>query len=697
MPKKGHSDLSVLEAVHNLSHMAELDLNSSHTLPEEDPGERLHAMSWRDPQYDAFNRERVKETFTAILKYLQELAQKESSHLREDLIQRGIQALILLATEAAQKVDQCTEMFKKEHECATELKEYKELQHFYLTKFAQRFSTMRQQPEELWQNAWGKGEISKEGFLTDLDTLYRDREYELFYLHKEDKTPFFHRKLLRHMQWMGQFDVFLADASMDDPFLRVQLILDKNAHLAAKEILESTSSFIDAFYKEALKFKNVSFVADVHKALMALMLAANNRNLMQTAIGKFALNYYQDFHYYLREALHSIPSDTSHAFLHTTVRLIHILCSAFFLNIPSKIETLALIHTLLEKAEVGQKQTSSPLAVWNNLRTQDASMRQLLKRYPNGPLINTLKLLKEGEEMRGFDPIMQCSNLGQLYTLSTKNVHITCLSLASPTIQQSLKKAEIVDEFLGFLESSKERHLFINFQDRTSLLEHARSHALEALANKKKYAKNLFLATFPKNTDFYWQTADYANQDDAKHFKKAIYQQIQDAEECGFYFPAEIPKKLLLTFTTSATDTIHTLFFASKERLERKNRLDFIEIFYVLLTLKLMEESKPDTMSFTSKDAMDVSASASCELFAFLRMMNNSSSWTKQEIDMLLWLFYAPALCQRQRLIDASYFNRAISALSIVQAEAEAHFSKLKNTLSKLYKLAFFTQLKMQF
>ena len=70
---------------------------------------------------------------------------------------------------------------------------------------------------------------------------------------------------------------------------------------------------------------------------------------------------------------------------------------------------------------------------------------------------------------------------------------------------------------------------------------------------------------------------------------------------------------------------IHTLFFGGKKMLTHRNRLDFIEIFYILLTLKLIEESSPDSMSFTCKDALDTGIVHSAELFAFLRLLNDPS------------------------------------------------------------------------
>ncbi|MBS0604347.1 MAG: hypothetical protein JSS60_04825 [Verrucomicrobia bacterium] len=719
--RKGHPELSVLEAVDNLSHMAELDLTVPEEkikpaeLTEEQISERMHALSWHDPEYYAFNRERVKETFTTLLKYMKDLYEKDKGHLREDLTQRGIQAIMLLATEAAQKIDNFTDIFKgeKEAESVTELKEFKELQHFYLTKVVQRFQTIMES-EEPWQEEWGTGEIpdTATAALRDLETVRRDKEYELFQNRKEDGTPYFNRNLLRHMQLMGQFDVLLADPTMEDPFMRIQMILDRDAHLASKEILHLAAPYIDEFYKEALKFKNIPFVASINKGLMALMLAGNNRNLMQNAVGKYALNYYTDFHYYLRQALASLeyrkfianPPDLSEGFLHSVMNLSHVLCTSFFLKVGSRKDMVAFIHMLIEKGGRGsatQSQTASPLSLWNNLRDQDDSIRYLLKQYPNGPLMKTLKLFREDFQMKGFDPIAQLNQPSQLFTVASNEMHISCIRIPSPTSQLNTAKAEIVDEFCGFIRSlasvkRNQRHLLINLQDRTSWLDHARCTAIEEIQKNKEFKGTLMVVTLPKNTDFYMQSGAYIEWDDAQEFMKLVKEQVESGELCGFYFPPEIDQKELIKFTGEAIKTVHAVFFAGKDRLVHKNRLDFIEIFYQLLTLKVIQDFKPDTLSFTCKDAVDTGAAASAEMFAFLRMMNDPSHFTKEEKDFLLWMIYAPALAVRERAIDIHRMNRMLSALSIVNAELEAHFAETVAACGKLYTIPFFEGVKVK-
>lgn len=719
---KGKAEISVVEAVDNLSHMAEIDLSVPEgpekplELTEEQNRDRINTISWHAPEYFSYNRERVKDTFGAITKYLKDLFEKDKAQLKDEEVQRGVQAIMLLAAEAAQKVDNYTEIFKEGGESVVELGEYKELQHFYLTKIVPNIPKVVE-AEGKWHEEWGAGvEEDKigvhKGGLKDLESIRADKEYELFLIRREDGHPFFNRSLLHHLQLIGQFDFMFRDPTRENPLSRVPMIQDRDAHHASREILHLASAHINEFYKEALKFKQMGFVSEINKALMALMLSANTRNLMQTAIGKSSLSYYSDFRFYLRRGLQtkeyqrfiSHPPDQSERFLNALINLSHVLCTSFFLRTINKKEMTAFIRMLIErgaKDRITQSQTSSPLSMWNALLDQDDNIRHLLKQHPNGPLLMALRLFTKENQLRGFDPIAQQNYTGLIYTMSGEGIYSSCIRLPSPTLQQFLNKADIIEEFCGFLRDigspkKSQKHLLINFQDRTSWLEHARCAALEGLPKDSEFSKVLISITLPKNTDFYMQTGNYFDQNGAKEFKKEFKEQIASAEQCGFYFPQEVDQKALLKFTDDALNAIHSVFFADKETLVHKNRLDFIEIFYLILTLKLMEIFKPDTFSFTSKDAIDVGATESAAVFAFLRMMNDSSPWSKAEKDLLLWMLYAPALAVRERVIDVQQMNRMTSALCAVNAELEAHSRQVIDACSKLYQIPFFKGLKFQ-
>ena len=78
-----------------------------------------------------------------------------------------------------------------------------------------------------------------------------------------------------------------------------------------------------------MRYKEISYVAAINKAVMALMLSANTRNLMQNTMGKSSVSYFADFHRYLRDGLSSQeyrkflsqPLDNKEKFFHTLLNL----------------------------------------------------------------------------------------------------------------------------------------------------------------------------------------------------------------------------------------------------------------------------------------------------------------------------------------------------------------------------------------
>ena len=103
------------------------------------------------------------------------------------------------------------------------------------------------------------------------------------------------------------------------------------------------------------------------------------------------------------------------------------------------------------------------------------------------------------------------------------------------------------------------------------------------------------------------------------------------------------------------------------------------------------EEFSPSSISFTSKDSLDTGAAMQMGLFAFLSKFHSNED--KEALRMLL---YAPALIVRNRAVDVGCAKRAISALSLIWAELEAHYKDVVNASRKLFKVPFFTDFNLK-
>lgn len=684
---KSRGELTVMEAVDHLTKMSELDL--SIPVEEKEVADILHIsgdIDWANPKEVLAYEPLIKEIFRVLHHYLQELFDKERERLKDPDTQRGIQALMLLASEAAQKMDKFSSLTGSE-KMISKLKEYKELQKFYLNTIV-RHLELHLPPEEEWEKNLGEGapehlEAQKRG-IKDLESVRQDGEYELFFIKKENGKPYFNRDLLRHLKLVGNFDQLVESTESEDPLLWMKVLQDKEVHLGAIEILRLSRPYIDAFYRERISFKENAFVGAISKALMALMMAAHSDNLLESGSAKGCVSYYSDFHRYLRLALSSseyraiiaTAPESQEPFDHILLNLSHALCCFFFTRLSSREEAIDLIKKLTQRGESLQKEgpeeNEAESAFWKSFLDSDSAIRYLLKHYPSGPLLKTLDALRGEEVQEGFDPLIQQNFPGQLYSFNLNDADVSVIRLPSPTHQIQIQECQVAEEFLGMLRYFKEsqpahRFLLVNLQDRTSWEDFARADALETLSKKAEFSSVFTVVSLPKQTDFYSQANEYEALNGAPLFIEQFLKQIDSGKECGYFFPDSIKPSELSAFCKETIHLIHHYLFGEQHTLTRRERMHFIELFYHFLALKLAELTECDILSFTCKDALDTGAAASAGFYAFLRLLTKGNKWSQAECDLLLWLFYCPALIVRERAIDPTRLKRAVLALEVFE------------------------------
>ncbi len=696
MKKGSIEDPTILEAVDNLSSMAELNIEELKVeRSEEGGGARI--SRWLDLKDEAKTVESVKNTFKVVHKYLQHIYSTENQQLKDLQIQKGVKSIIALAEEAAHKIEASGVYFQGK-ELVTQSKEYLELMDFYQKKILKKFEDVIKLEEE-WQQELGKVEdvadIERRG-LKDLESVTRDRDYELFFITKEDGSKFYNRNLLRHVRLVTNFDHLIGNVAGDDPLLKIKMVQDKEALETARSFKEKLGKDLDGWFKEAGKFRDEEFVRLFYRAVMALLLASNPRNLLSRTTGKSSLIYFADFQYYLRATLSHMDYQSFvegggkelDPFYNSMLSLMHKLTFLFFVNPLDQSDALACFTRIIqEKENPKNKSTTSSLFLWNRILDEHEELHRELMKFPSGPLFKVIDILHDKEDV-AFDPFIQYDRPQALFQLSMNGKRVTVTRMASPTRQKQIQEAKIIPEFTSALRHAvdhKEKILLVNYQDRTSWKEYARTKELETLQNNAEVERALDVVTLPKNTEFYLQSEEYLKDTNAGGFKKVFFEQITSEENCGFSFPSYISHKDLYSFIKQAIEMTHSLFFGDKEELSRKNRLDFIEIVYQWILIKLLIETKASILTFSAKDGVDLPSAASFGFFAFLKLVGNDPLWKEEEKDFLNALVFVPALLIRERVIDRHPLSRMISMLSVLSAELELNRKKVSKTIAKLY------------
>lgn len=718
MIQKLKDTIDIKDAMDNLAAIASIDLQNppplgivkKHrivTTEEEFAHDTVQWLSGEgfEPIYDILDM-----TYRAIHQHLMKLYENPEMNWSNEKSRKGIAAMMDLVGESCGKIEAflALRMGKAVPEHIANREEFKSLQKFYANQFVKKFAS-GVEGDEAWKEEWSENEeaplldVSKTG-LQDFETVRADREYELFYIRNEDGKPYFNMELLRNIKLSCDFDVDL-ESFEEDPLLKTRAMQDRDLHASASQILGECHPAITDFYKVARKLEENELAQSIGMALIALFLAGNPRYLLQNTMGKSCLQYFEDFHRFLRRAMRTseyqkliaYPPDQSDKNSHLLLYLVHSLCRSLFDRVGGvRLETIGLIHRTMRKGEEikqkGKEHLVKGETIWNQFQLEDEKYRTLLSQFPNGPLFKILDLIREEQEEDAiipFDPLGQENLPSRLFQIERKGRKIDVLRIPSPTRQALINKVEIADEFRGFLRSLSQdnpvrKHLIINLQDRTSWREYTRSRALEKLQLNAEFSHQLHVLTLPKDTDFYYQSNEYLNLNKTEDFLKAFHEQLAAPEECGYFFPPQLKATELARFVDMVLPAIHQHFFHGKNTLSRRNREDFIEIFYQFLTLKCIDMLEPNSISFTCKDAIDTGAAQQGTFYGFIRLLTSDFA-KKEEQDFLRWLFYTPALFIRERAIDAERFNRSLSALERIDGEMKDHQKEIAKVFGEFY------------
>ncbi len=725
MATRTHPNLSLVEAVETLSSIADLEFDREigiaqrHELVLGNEKVTYKTIHWLHQEDASMTVSLVRETFRVILHYLKHFYKQEYGAVTDQKTAEEIKSIMVLVNEAAKKLDKYIHLFNQT-QSVTDFREYKLLQEFYRGKIARKIEEgvmnkwiaslalnhkEHQEPAKVALKAKSTQEeaiLDTKHVFVDFETVKKDTEYELFFIRKEDGSRFFSPRLLRNIKLVCDFGNYFGERKEQDPLEGIKQWHDRVLHTCAREILKALGSRLGQFFHELRKIKDQELVEKLNKGVLALMLSSHAQNLMRYQPAKCCAEYFEDFLEFLRAAVNTSiyqrwithPPKEGNQLAYAMIDFVNTLCRALYANLRGLEDMTAVIQGLIQQAESGGAQSAEEMQkIGERLAKNYADMANLMKHHPNGPLFKVIEIL-ENNTFHAFDPLMQHNIPNQLFDLYTQDKRYAFLRLAAPVYQEFINRASVTEEFMAFLRANSQgaiprKHLLINLQDRTSWREHARCAVLEELPQQAGLEQALSVVTLAANTDFYHQLNPYHQVNHAETFMAQFKEMLLD-DHTGYYFPKSIKRNELTQFIDEAFAVIHRDFFSSKNVLQRENRLDFIELFYLFLQLKLIEWIQPDSISLSCKDAIDIGESYNVELFAFLKLINNQE-WSEQEWQHLNFMLYAPSLLIRERVMLPERFNRMLSALKTTERArdevgADKFAKKIQEDFSKLFK-----------
>lgn len=707
MAVRSHSsNLSIIEAVETLSSIADLDfdrdigITQKHEMVLDNETVAYKTIHWLQQEDANATVNLVRETFRVILHYLRQFYKKEYGYVSDPKTIEGIKTIMVLVGEAAKKLDKYTSIFQQTHQSVMDFKEYKQLQDFYFSKIARKIDEgmlgkwilglsigksihKRKAKDQTKNEKLDSYTDSKQiqHVFVDLETVKKDTEYELFFIRKEDGTRFFNPRLLRNIQLVCDFGNYFGQHKGTDPLENLPQWQDRVLHICARNILKVLGPRVEHFYHDTRKVREHELVSCLNKAILALMLSSHSQNLLRHKPIKSCGEYFEDFQVFLREALKTrvyqkwtvYPPSEANSLAFDLLDLTHTICRALYTNLVGLEELFPAIQSLLKEASLlnsnanSQQKEGQPQSISRQLSRDYAAMNKLMKRHANGPLLKVLNIL-ENQSFHVYDPILQHNIPSQLFDMYLDDKRISHIRCASPICQEFIQKSCINEEFKGFIFDyaiQVKKHLLFSLEDRTSWRGHARCNSIEELQHRAEFKEALCVVTLAIDTEFFHQLAPYHHVNHASAFIDQFKEHLK-GEASGFYFPSSLNREELFTFIDKALPIVHHLFFSDKNVLLREHRLDFIQIVYLLLQLKILDIVKPDSFSLTCKDGIDIGDSYSAGLFALLKWMN-PQGMTEGDLQYLQFILYAPSLLIRERVPLPERFNRLVSALRTIE------------------------------
>lgn len=685
--ENAESNVGIIEAIETLTSIADLEVEGSVAVAESHEFELQNipviykTVHWLHRKNAEKVMGVVRETFRTILQYLRYFYRSEYGKLVKHESVEGIKTIMVLVGEAAKKVDKYTRVFIGANVGSVkESREFRDLWGFYERKIApigmqeSLSKWIREIPKTLIEQVDTPKEHKSEHLFIDLDTVKKDSEYELFFIRKENGSRFFNPKLLRNIKLVCNFEEHFAEGVKVESLKELQTFKDLLARQIARNIVHQNWPLLDAFVKASRRLNNEELVSYTYKSVVALMLAAHQEsstNNLAKSSSAYLTDFQHFFHYLLGtqdfQRVITYPPKNEQAIQHKIIQLVQAIACQLFSGFHLTPETSTIINELVVKGKQEQVQDIPDTTLSNKMALDYDALLRALQNFSHVPLLYVIEALQDFE-INGYDPLELQNMPTLLLDLFEKGHKMAVLRIPSPTNQEFIHKAQVAEEFKSFLrsyETSKGLLLF-NLQDRTSIREHARCSALEELQKKDEFAKSFACVSMTKDSDFYHQTGSYQELNHADAFIQQLLEHIE-SENSGYFYPQRIKNVLFDGFANRLVHAIHSVFFGNKNVLTRQNRVDFIELLYVFMQLKIIEIVQPDNISFSCKDAIDIGMPATAELFLLLKLIN-ARELSPEEEDYLKVILYYPSIGYRGRLLFPERFSRMNSMTKAIEA-----------------------------
>jgi hypothetical protein len=693
-------DVSIVSAVQTLSSIADLELSSAlHdpliiSAPPREAPIMVRTVRWLHQKNAERMQEIMREKLRVVLNYLKHFYSSEKERFARKESMEGIRTIMMVVDEASENLDRYTKLFLgTQGHSIKETKEFLDLCQFYEAKIVpiavhRKVATwIGALPiEEILSKAqaqkseWFR-QVEFAPLSVELEDIQRDIDYELLLIRRADGSRFFTPKFIRSMRlacdieqavdWEGRKQL----ENEIDALKRMQIATEVNY------LIENSYPVLDTFFHAAHRASEHSLVLDLYSPCIALMIAALQAiHRSEAPRAKGIDEYFNDFRALFSafvnsqdfKRLSTYPQTNEYSWEYVLVKLTETLASNIVDGAPMSLELVNNVKGLLNQgmpsavSELGAPDGS----LSNDLNLKFAALRHLIGTRGNTTLA---KLLGELEDLPSlvFEPLVSEALPIHLFDLSWRGDLIPIVRLPSPTRQEKINSAvpsEVFQMALRRHGRQSGRFLVINLQDRTGWKAGARCQAIEELQGSNGVNRPVSVFSLCSDGDFYNQEGRYDSQSSAQQFKEDLLEHIVDPDQ-GTLFP-KLPEMKIDGEARDLIDRLHSTLYSGRNVLSKGQRIEFIDLVYVILMLRVIEETHPEIVFVSCKDGLDISLPAIANLFIFLKLFNRRTT-SEEESDWLASMLLGLPLVERDRLLFTERYRRMTSFARFLEEELQ--------------------------
>lgn len=343
------------------------------------------------------------------------------------------------------------------------------------------------------------------------------------------------------------------------------------------------------------------------------------------------------------------------------------------------------------QAAIGKDEARGPLPLSEE---QFANIDALDQKYKAPKAITKMESFS-GYVNAQFDPHYKANVPYVNYDFKISDKSVRNIRVGTPTIQTHPWSTKINPEFRAFLQAYKilgKKHVYFSLQKGAASgflgsfgSEKTRTDAIKAL--EKEFPDTFTCVVLDQDSSFYTQSKDYnVSSLPFENFKKKFKTEMLTSK--SFFISEKI--KNLPNFEKDLEllmDSLKQAISPGKSNLNIEERKDFIEVFYAVFELYVIQRTECESFNISCKDAIDRAGKSNALLLKMIQILEKTDQEPGQA-KTLEAIALAPSFLVKKQTIIEGHERRSRLVNPMKNLNSEAIADQIRSVFQKILRLS---------